>query len=137
MLDGCAGNAQIQGMSRTPRLLAPALLLLLAGCAQGPSLETRLSTFVGQSEADLVAALGVPTGVHEADGRRFLQFEQRRTVAVAGPPTPYFGPFHGPRGARGGYWPAPPAYAVVGCDLTFELRDRRVAAFSFRGEGCR
>ena len=137
MLDRGVRHAHMRAMSRKPRLAALALPLLLIGCAQGPTLETRLSTFVGQSEADLVAQLGVPSRVHEAEGRRFLQFEQRRTVAVAAPPAPYFGPLHGPWGPRRGYWPAPPAYAVVGCDLTFELRDQRVAAFSFRGEGCR
>ncbi len=118
-------------MTRTATLGS---LLLLAACAQGPTLEQRLSVFVGQSEADLVAALGVPVRTHEADGRRFIQFEQRRTVAVAAPaPIPYYGRF----GPRFGYWPQPPGYAVVGCDITFELWDRRVEGFSARGDGCR
>ncbi|WP_203069848.1 hypothetical protein [Falsiroseomonas ponticola] len=109
-------------------------LLLLGACAQGPTLQQRLSVFMGQGEADLVAALGVPARTHEAEGRRFLQFEQRRTVAVAAPaPIPYYGRF----GPRYGYWPQPPAYAVVGCDITFELAEGRVQGFSTRGEGCR
>jgi len=110
-------------------------LLLLAACAQGPTLDQRLSTFVGRGEADLVAALGVPVRVHEAEGRRFLQFEQRRAVAVAPPPT-FYGPAFGPWGPRYGYWPAPPAIAQVRCELTFTLRDARVETFSYRGQGC-
>ena len=110
------------------------LPLLLAACAQGPTLEQRLSTFVGRSEGDLVAELGVPVRTYETEGRRFLQYEQRRTVAIAQPgfDRPYFGPF----GPRFGYWPAPPAYAVVGCDLTFALRGGRVESFTVRGQGC-
>ncbi|MGG5811785.1 hypothetical protein [Falsiroseomonas sp. CW058] len=111
-----------------------ALPLLLAACAQGPTLGERLSTLVGRSEGDLVAALGVPVRTHEADGRRFLQFEQRRAVAVSQPG--FDRPFFTPYGPRWGYVPAPPAYAVVGCDITFALREGRVESFTFRGEGC-
>jgi hypothetical protein len=126
------GVATISGAMRRAFLLA--LLLLAAGCAQGPTLQQQLSTFVGSSEADLVAQLGVPVRVHEAEGRRFLQYEQRRTVAFAEPGLyrPYFGPW----GPRWGYVPPPPSYAVLGCDITFALREGRVESFSFRGQGC-
>ncbi len=112
--------------------LLPALFL--AACAQGPTLDQRLSTFIGRSEGDLVSTLGVPVRTYEAEGRRFLQFEQRRSVAIAGAPY-YPGPYHSPWGPRW-YAPAPPSYAVVGCDITFALRDGRVESFTFRGEGC-
>lgn len=107
------------------------LPLLLAACAQGPTLAERLSPLVGRSEAELVAELGVPVRTYDVEGRRFLQFEQRRTVPV-GAPDPFWG---GPWGRRWGYWP--PSYAVIGCDLTFALREGRVESFTFRGQGCR
>lgn len=110
-------------------------LVLLAACAQGPTLEQRLSTLIGRSEGDLVAELGVPNRTYEVEGRRFLQFEQRRTVAVSQPG--FDRPFFTPYGYRWSYVPAPPAYAVVGCDVTFALRNGRVESFNFRGEGCR
>jgi hypothetical protein len=111
-----------------------ALPVLIAACAQGPGLSERLSTWVGRSEGDLVAEFGVPVRTHEADGRRFLQFEQRRSVAV---PQPGFDrPFVSPWGPRFGYWPPQPAVAVIGCDLTFAIRGGRVESFSFRGEDC-
>jgi hypothetical protein len=110
------------------------LPLLLAACAQGPGLSERLSTWVGRSEGDLVAEFGVPVRTYEVEGRRFLQYEQRRTVALSQPgfDRPYFTPW----GPRFGYFPAPPAYATYGCDLTFAIRAGRVENFSFRGEGC-
>jgi hypothetical protein len=108
------------------------LPLLLAACETGPTLDQRLSVWIGRGEGDLVAAFGVPVRTYEVEGRRFLQFEQRRSVPVA-QPDPWF---QGPWGPRRGYWPPGPAYAVVGCDLTFAIRDHRVESFSFRGQGC-
>jgi hypothetical protein len=111
------------------RALSCVLLLLVAACEQGPTLEQRLSTFIGRSEGDIVASLGVPTRTFETEGRRFLQFESRRTVLVP-QPSPYFGPF-GPRG-----WGPVDTPVAVGCDVTFEMRDGRALSFSYRGNGC-
>ncbi|NKE44370.1 hypothetical protein HB662_06245 [Roseomonas frigidaquae] len=125
--------SHMRGMKRLAALMmVPALL---AGCAQGPTLDQRLSTFVGLGEAELVSALGVPVRVHEAEGRRFLQFEQRRNVAVA-PAPGFYGPAYGPWGPRYGYWPAPPGIAELRCELTFTLREGRVETFTYRGQGC-
>jgi hypothetical protein len=115
--------------------LAALLVLLLAGCADpGPTLQQRLSTFVGRTELELVTQLGVPSRTYEVEGRRFLQYDQRRTVPVA-PAFGYGAPI-GPWGPRWGYWPPPPSFAVVECDVTFELVEGRVTGFSFRGQGC-
>lgn len=109
------------------------LMLALAGCATGPDLATRLAATIGQGEGELVSAFGVPTRTYEADGRKFLQYEERRTQAVASDPyfarSPYsrFGPVFSPY----------PAFVVRSCDITFTLAGGKVASFSFRGEGCR
>lgn len=107
-----------------------ALPLVLAACAQGPTLEQRLATFIGQREGDLVASLGVPTRTYEADGRRFLQFEQQRLVVIPGDPWNYG--WYGMRRP----WAVPSTYAPVRCDITFILREGRVESFSARGDGC-
>ena len=114
---------------------APLTALVLAACAQGPTLEQRLSTYVNRTEGELVAELGVPVRTYDVEGRRFLQYEQRRTVAYSEPG--YYRPWFSPWGPQMGYWPAPTTYAVVGCDITFALRQGRVESFSFRGQGCR
>jgi hypothetical protein len=114
--------------------IAPALMLLplLAACAVGPTLSQRLATFIGRGEGDLVAELGVPVRSYETEGRRFLQFERERTVAVS-QPDPFFYP--GPYRYRP--WIAPPqAYAQVRCEITFALRDRRVESFTLNGQAC-
>ncbi|MGG5817352.1 hypothetical protein [Falsiroseomonas sp. HW251] len=107
------------------RRLAASAALLLASCAQGPTLDQQLSTQIGRSELELVSAWGVPTRTYEVEGRRFLGYDQQRTILMQGP---------GPYGPRWG-WPA--AVPVdVSCSITFELRDGRVQGFSHRGQGC-
>lgn len=108
------------------------LLLALAGCATGPDLGTRLAATIGQGEGELVSAFGVPTRTYEADGRKFLQYEERRTQAVAS--DPYFSRFPG---RFGPVFSPYPAFVVRSCDITFTLAGGKVASFSFRGEGCR
>ena len=105
------------------------VLLVLPGCATRAGFEARMSTLVGVTEGQLVAALGVPQGVHEAEGTRFLQFEEQRFIPIPGSP--------GPWGMRGwGGWGFPPTVEVRTCATTFAMRDGRVASFTFRGNGC-
>jgi hypothetical protein len=110
------------------RLATLSLLALLGGCATGPSFEQRMSALIGLPEGDVVARLGVPTRVHETEGRRFLEFEQRRSVPV--PIAPY------PMGWRRPYFGPEYGYQVVGCDVTFEMQDGRARGYSARGDGC-
>jgi hypothetical protein len=108
------------------------LPLVLGACAVGPTLSQRLAAYVGRSEGELVANLGVPVRSYETEGRRFLQFERRSTVAVS-QPDPFFyagGPW------RYRPWMNAPAYAEVQCDITFSLRDQRVESFTLNGQGC-
>ena len=104
---------------------------LAAGCATGPTLEQRMLPFIGRSEGDLVAALGVPVRTYEADGRKFLAFEERRSYIVAGDPFLYRGY------SRFGPYFSPPGYIVRVCEITFTLRGGRAESFSSRGDGCR
>ncbi|MCR0982997.1 hypothetical protein [Roseomonas populi] len=134
-------NTVLPQPGRTPQMLgmirALSLLpfLALAACATGPTLDQRLSTFVGRSELELVSALGVPTRHYETGGQKFLQYDEQRTVAF--PAGFGGGPFYGPygRGFYGGGFVGT-TYAPVQCDVTFALNDGRVSGFSFRGQGC-
>ena len=102
-----------------------------AGCATGPTLEQRMLPLVGRSEGDLVAALGVPVRTYEADNRKFLTFEERRSYIVAGDPFLYRGY------SRFGPYFSPPGYIVRVCEITFTLRGGQAEGFSTRGDGCR
>jgi hypothetical protein len=112
--------------------VAAGAALGLAACTPAPPLEARLQPWIGRSEVDLVAAFGVPSRTYQVDQLKFLQFEQRRTQFVPGD-YPFYRPF-GRFGPIGGY---PPTIVVIGCDVTFALRQGVVDSFSFRGDGCR
>jgi hypothetical protein len=112
------------------------LPLVLGACAVGPTFSQRLSTLVGRSEGELVAELGVPVRSYDTEGRRFLQFERRSTVAVSQPDPFFYGSpwYGGPWRYRP--WLNAPAYAEVQCDITFALRSQRVESFTLNGQGC-
>lgn len=109
-----------------------AMLLLLAGCATGPGIEARLAPFIGQTEAALVAGLGVPTRTHEVDGLRFLQYEEHRQVLL---PAETF--WDRPHGRFGPMPLAGPVLLTRSCDVTFTLRTGRVEGYAIRGNDCR
>jgi hypothetical protein len=122
-------------MSRTLSLLPLLPVLALSACAVGPTIDDRLASYVGRTELELVTALGVPTRDYETGGQKFLQYEEQRTIALpggfAGAP---IGPYG--RGYYGGFGLGYTTYAPVQCDVTFALRDGRVASYTYRGQGC-
>jgi hypothetical protein len=102
----------------------------LAGCT-GELAERRaeLSQWVGQPEAQLVAAMGAPNRIYDSGATKFLTYED--VYAQEGPTGPYyFGP--GPAGPTGF---SGVRYTTV-CDTTFTVTGGIVKAFSFRGNGC-
>jgi len=103
---------------------------LLTGCTGGlAERQAELSRWVGQPEAQLVAAMGAPNRVYDSGAVRFLTYEE--VQFEQGPSGPYyFGP--GPA-APTGYSGA--IYRTV-CDTTFTVAEGTVKGFSLRGNGC-
>ena len=103
---------------------------LLTGCTnQLAERQAELSHWVGQPEAQLVAALGAPNRVFDSGPTKFLTYED--TYLQEGPTGPYyFGP--GPAAPTGF---SGLRYTLV-CDTTFSVADGVVKAFRFRGNGC-
>ncbi|WP_431284700.1 hypothetical protein ACQW02_07785 [Humitalea sp. 24SJ18S-53] len=111
-------------------------LPILAACATGPSLAQRLSVYIGQPEPDLVAALGVPLRIYDEDGRRFLEFDQQRLLAVPAPYAFGAGAGFGYYGWRGGGGYVGSTVVTASCGITFAIRDGRAESFTLRGDGC-
>jgi hypothetical protein len=115
-------------------------LLAAAGCATGPSLESRMAAYTGASGETLVQDLGVPDKQISLNGVQYMAYVRQR--AVVDPSPAIFvgggfggGPFWGPFGG-GIYDPLPASVTVWRCETTFRLQDDKVVGFTLRGNDC-
>ena len=107
---------------------APLLILaLLAGCDTGPSRSQVLTSLVGHPEADALRVLGAPNRILEANGSRFLAYDERSLDYV---PAPGFAPF------GYGYFYGPSLAYPRTCETTVEVQAGRVRSWNLRGNGC-
>src|SRR3954466_2315629 len=102
-----AMNRVLPHTSRCGRILPLAVCLAafsLTSCTRltPQAFNARMAGFIGHSEADLVARLGGPMRTYEVEGRRFLQYEDRRIVTYPG--DVLYGPSYGGIGYGGGGW---------------------------------
>ena len=85
-----------------------------------------LSHFVGQPEQTLVQVMGVPTRSYDADGTKFLAYDERRVDFIPGVPGV-------------GVWSAggvPPQRIERWCETTFQVAQAVVQSFTLRGNAC-
>ena len=119
-----------------------ALLLLclawIAACARG--VDPRLTALVGQSEADVVRQLGVPTKVSDANGRRYMTYDsQSLGFAYNQPQAAPWGTYQplGYDATRMSGSGIDTRFVPRACDTTFEIEQGRVRSVSQSGDGCR
>ena len=101
----------------------------LAGCETGPSRAEFLASLVGRPESDAIRALGAPSHLIEANGHRFLAYEDSGVGYVPSAP---FGPF----GYGYGYYGPIGIPIVRTCETTLEVVGGRVASWTLRGNSC-
>lgn len=99
----------------------------LAGCETGPSRQDFLASLVGHPESDAIRALGAPTNLIEANGHRFLAYQDS---GVSYAPSAPFGPF-----GYGYYYPIG-IPIVRTCETTLEVVGGKVASWTLRGNSC-
>jgi len=124
------------------RRYALMLLPLLAGCATGPSLQTRMIAYMGAPEDTLVQSLGVPDKQITVSGVSYLAYIRQQAQVQ---PSPFigfgggpWGPWGGPYGYGGGFAAAsfPSQIQVFSCETTFTIKDGHVANVTFKGNDC-
>lgn len=115
------------------------LMLALAGCATGPSLESQMAAYIGSSETDLVQKLGVPAKQITVNDVTYLAYDVRHQTQLQPGGYVWGGP----------YWPgwgpypytiarpmAPQDIQVWSCEVTFVLAEGKVQSFTLRGNDC-
>lgn len=118
-----------------------AVVLAIAGCATGPSLQSQMAAYIGASGETLVRNLGVPDKQITLNGVQYLAYVREQTTVMAPPPI-----FIGGFGGYGGFYPPygggfysaglPATVTVWRCDITFMLRADKVVNFTLRGNAC-
>jgi hypothetical protein len=113
-------------------------LIALAGCATGPSLQSRMAAYTGDTKQALVTNLGVPDKQITVNGIDYLAYTVRSEQQIE--PGDYgFGGFYGRRFyGYGAAWDAgfPRDVDTYTCNATFMLKDDRVYGFTLRGNDC-
>ena len=116
-------------------------LLLLAACTQAPP-RPGPESWIGRSEGDLVAGLGVPHRTMEQEGRRLLAYDGTGVARSAVVPSIGIG-IGGGSGRYGGTGVGTglglsfmPGAGGNACTTTFEVQGGRVTGFSRAGPDC-
>jgi len=119
-------------------------LAALAGCATGPSLQSRMASYIGDSSQTLVQSLGVPDKQITTGGVQYLAYNVRHEEQIepnddvyGGFGAPFGGPFYG-GGFYGGLYASnfPQDVQDWTCTTTFMLKGDKVFNFSLRGNDC-
>ncbi|HEX7389903.1 MAG TPA: hypothetical protein VF286_07305 [Acidiphilium sp.] len=107
----------------------------LAGCATGPGLAVRMSTYVGRPESTLIAGLGVPDRKITADGVTWFAYVNQQFHYSPG--TYGMGPFFSPWGFYGPpFGGLPPTAYTTSCTVTFAIKGGMVMSYTLRGNDC-
>jgi len=115
------------------------LPLAAASCVIGPSLQSRMASYIGDSKTSLVQTLGVPDKQITVNGTDYLAYDEHHIEITPGFAT-YggFGPWYGGPFYGGPVFDAgiPPEVIERGCETTFLLQNNKVTNFTLRGNDC-
>jgi hypothetical protein len=110
------------------------LLAALTSCATGPGLRTRMISYMGATEEQLVHALGVPDKQITVNGTTYVAYIRQQTQIQSGGFVG-FGPW-GPYGGGFGAVSLPSTVQVWTCETTFAVKNDHVADVTFKGNDC-
>lgn len=110
-------------------------LLFLSGCASVQGYDTYLNTWMGRSEADLVATWGAPAQMQDlGDGRQILVYMKQKTITEPGfnPENVNFGT-NAMYNANNDSLGTPVVYF---CKTTFTTMNDIVVNYAWEGDDC-
>jgi len=109
------------------RVALLACCALAAACADDQAARVAaLNHLIGQPEQTLLQTMGMPTRSYDADGVKYLAYDERRIDVIPGTPGV-------------GIWRAgamPPQRIERWCETTFQVAQGVVRSFTLRGNAC-
>ena len=120
-------------MKNLVRIFSLSLALLVVGCATAENYKAALESWVGATESQLVSGWGVPDGVYNSGGYKYLAYKRSSTSYVSGTSPTYTTQIIGNTayttsvGGSSGYM------ITSDCKTTFTLKNGVV--IGWRGEG--
>jgi hypothetical protein len=97
---------------RSIAILVVLAVLGLAGCGRTERVNSEMDAWKGKTEVQLVQHYGAPTASYEADGAKFLTWDDRRVGMT--------------------FW----TYGTKYCKRTFQLAGGVVVASTWEGQNC-
>lgn len=119
------------------KIILGLILAGLAACATEANYVKKLDALVGSPESALIDAWGVPSGVYETGGVRYLAYRRDRSVTVPGIAPSYHTTVIGDTAYTTVTGGTGPSTYTNSCETTFKIRAGRVEGYSYRGDGCK
>ena len=113
------------------------LLFSVVACATEGKYKAILNTWVGFSEVDLIRKWGAPVNSYESGDRKFIVYSSSRNVVLPGTNPTYTTNVIGNTAYTNTYGGTPARNISMSCETTFELKNKTIVSWSFRGNNCR
>lgn len=123
--------------SRSKLAIAACLTLFLTACATTAGYERTLQSWIGKSETELVRQWGVPRGVYESGGIRFLTYSRSGQGYFPGVAPTYQTTMIGRTAYTQPIGGMPPMVISRRCDTTFEVAGGVVTSWRWEGNACK
>lgn len=112
------------------------VFVMLTGCATEERYKEVLNTWIGVPESRLISVYGIPNSVYEIDGSKFLTYRTGGMGFIPGTPGIAQTTVIGNTAYTAFSGGTPGMMASFGCETTFQIINRVVERWSFRGNSC-
>lgn len=119
------------------KFLAGVLALVLAGCTSAEQFKSNADSYIGSTEANLIAQMGPPANAYDAGGTKFLSWSWNRNVPVAGVAPTYQTSCYGYNCTTTAYGGTPNYNVSLNCTLIFAVEGGIVKSWRSTGNNCR
>ena len=121
------------------KLLLVCCAALVVGCATTAKYETKLASWVGSPEGDLIRSWGPPQQVYDTgSGTKYLTYSSSRQVYIPGTAPTYttnYNPYtySATTTSSGG---SPAQSFDMACQTTFEVSNGTISSWRWKGNDC-